>query len=441
MPQLYVVLEAERRPGAASRHGLADVDEVVIGRGEVLRIERTLGGGVRRLSLSLPDNWLSRRHARLVRRGDTCTLRDLESTNGTQVNGLAIASHELADGDLLQVGHTFLLYRAAVPTTDLDPVDFEGTESLVPALIGKLAELRTIAASTVSVSIGGETGTGKELLARAVHAQSGRTGEFVAVNCGAIPRTLVESALFGHKKGAFSGANADRTGLVAASSGGTLFLDEIGDLPLESQAALLRVLQEREVTPVGATRPEPVDLRVLSASHADIDARAAAGTFRTDLAARLSGFSIRLPALRDRREDLGLLIAAILRDLGAAETRLDEHVARALLEYDWPRNIRELRSCLETALALARGGAIQLEHLGPVATATRARVEMAAADTSSDEVDDPDAPRRAQLEALLREHAGNVSAIARSIGKARTQVQRWLRRHGIDASRYRGSQG
>src|SRR5207302_1217977 len=189
----------------------------------------------------------------------------------------------------------------------------------------------------------GETGTGKEVIARAIHAASRRPGAFVAVNCGALAPNLVESELFGHKKGAFSGATEDHNGLVRAADKGTLLLDEIGDLPVPTQAALLRVLQQREVLPLGTTKPMPVDLRVVAASHRDLEAEVGAGRFREDLWSRLAGYTAQLPALRDRREDLGLLVAALLaRLVQTRPIRFTSEAGLALVQYDWPRNVREL---------------------------------------------------------------------------------------------------
>jgi transcriptional regulator with GAF, ATPase, and Fis domain len=258
---------------------------------------------------------------------------------------------------------------------------------------------------------------------------SRRSGDFVAINCGALTETLLESELFGHKKGAFSGATEDSTGLVRMAHGGTLLLDEIGDLPATSQAAFLRVLQEREVMAVGGTRPIPVDLRVISATHRDIEELVARGRFRSDLLARVSGFRIDLPPLRERREDLGLLIGALIRRLtGDATDRvtLSEAAARALFRHDWPHNVRELEKVLGAAIVLAGGGAVDLPHLAEAVRTPALRP----AETHDDEL-------RVRLVELLTEHAGNISAVARATGKARMQIHRWMRRFGIVPEEFR----
>ncbi|MSP63755.1 MAG: sigma-54-dependent Fis family transcriptional regulator [Myxococcales bacterium] len=303
------------------------------------------------------------------------------------------------------------------------------------------ADLETVARSPVSVVLRGETGTGKEVIARAVHTLSRRPGDFVAMNCGALPDHLVESELFGHKKGAFSGATEDRPGLVRAAHQWTLFLDEIGDLPAPSQAAFLRVLQEREVVPVGATRPVRVDLRLVAATHRDLDALVAEGRFRADLWARIAGFTFTLPPLRQRREDLGMLIATLVHRItsGAAErVSFSSEAARALFHHAWPQNVRELEKCLGAAVVLARGERIELEHLPET---VRAVPTAQAHSESTEGVDDrpltvEEQRHRDELQELLAKHAGNISAVARALGKARMQVHRWIKRYRLQLDDY-----
>jgi transcriptional regulator with PAS, ATPase and Fis domain len=287
----------------------------------------------------------------------------------------------------------------------------------------------------VPVVLGGETGSGKEVLASLIHSLSRRPGAFQAVNCGALSPTLLESELFGYRKGAFSGADEDRPGLVRSADRGTLFLDEFADLPLPAQASLLRVLQESEVVPVGGTRPVRVDLRVVVASHRDLEELVRREALRADLLARVSGFTLKLPALRERREDLGLLVAALLRRADAAkapEVSFSPDAARALLLYSWPRNIRELERTLGAALALCEGR-IELRHLSPALREAPAAEEPRPALPLSDE----DQALRARLLELLREHRGNVSAVAQAMDKFRNQVQRWLKRFELDPADYR----
>jgi hypothetical protein len=368
---LFLVLECDRPLALPARYCLRGLVEAAIGRGP----ERSAALKGASLELRVADARMSTSHARLARVGEDWFVEDRGSKNGTLVNGQPVRRAELADGDLLELGDTFLLYRSALAVPAGSPAILDGSELRPPseglatmglALGVDLARLRTIAASKVPVLIGGETGTGKELAARAIHVLSGRPGAFQALNCGALAPGLVESELFGYSKHALHGAGEDRPGLVAGADGGTLFLDEVGDLPLPAQGALLRVLQESEVLPVGATRPIHVDLRLVCASHQDLHALVSQGRLRADLLARLSGFTIVLPPLRQRREDLGLIIAALLPKLAperAGRITFSYEAARALLRHTWPANVRELERCLAAAIVLAGDGAVRLEHL------------------------------------------------------------------------------
>jgi transcriptional regulator with GAF, ATPase, and Fis domain len=413
---------------------LDDVDEVTLGRGDV----GTAGvdGAPRQVRFGFPDPWMSTRHARIERCVGGFWVVDEGSKNGLLVNGNRTDSALLVDGDWIQTGHTLLRYRhgALPPPGQLRDPKPDGRVALptaLPGLAQQSRDLEDIARSTVSVVLRGETGTGKEVVARAVHHLSGRSGDLIAVNCGALPATLLESELFGYRKGAFSNAVEDRPGLVRAADRGTLFLDEIGDLPPSSQAALLRVLQEGEVTPLGGTHPVKVDLRVICATHRALETLVAQGQFRADLYARLSGYTFSIPPLRDRREDLGLLTAALLRRIAPDhDVRFEPDAVRALCRYDWPLNVRELEKCLASAVVLARGGAIGLEQLS-------AALPAPAGDAAVKPPDTRRIDRRDRLVAALRAHRGNVSAAARALGKARSQVQRWIRDYRLDPVQYR----
>ncbi|HWB74655.1 MAG TPA: sigma 54-interacting transcriptional regulator, partial [Nannocystaceae bacterium] len=340
---------------------LDGVEQIAIGRGDVLHPTATADEGARE-RFEFPDRWMSVRHARIERTVGGFWLADDGSKNGVLLNGERVDGALLVDGDWIEIGHTLLRYRLArfdASHSDDASTDARALETMLPSIAARCRDLEDIARSTIPVMLLGETGTGKEVLARAVHRVSGRAGELIAVNCGALPASLLEGELFGYRKGAFSSAVADHPGLVRAADRGTLFLDEIGDLHPSSQAALLRVLQEREVTPLGDTRPVRVDIRVICATHRDLEARVAAGEFRADLFARLAGYAFAIPPLRERREDLGLIAAALLRRIAPdGDVRFDPEAARALCRYDWPLNVRELEQCLARAVVLARGGAI-----------------------------------------------------------------------------------
>ena len=394
--------------------------------------------------LSFADDRMSALHARLRRVLGRWVVEDAGSKNGVRVQGTPQRRAVLGPGDSIECGQTFLVFEehpSGRETASLPPGAAElGCQSFYPDLLAAWSALARVAPTRVPVMLQGETGTGKELAARALHLWSGRTGPFVAVNCGALPEGLAESELFGVRRGAFTGAVEDRPGLVRAASGGTLLLDEVGELPAGLQVKLLRVLQESEVQPVGSAQPVRVDLRVVTATHRDLAALVEEGTFRGDLFARLSGLEVELPPLRDRRADLGLLIPALLRRAGAPPTvRFSREAARALFRWSWPHNIRELEKALALGVALAGEGRIELAHLPePVRTAPEARPDPMA-ERAARPLSEADVARRTQLIELLREHQGNVSAVARQMGVARMQIQRWCRRFHLDPASFRAA--
>jgi len=457
---LFVVLHCDRPLAGGVRCSLSHTDVVTLGRGATRTIHRETGG--RALDLRLPSSTISSTHARLTRDGERWILEDARSRNGTLLNGERVTRAVLRDGDLIEVGAVILRYRAMLPTfaegsADLDTESLAppapGWATLLPDLGNALVALGRIAASSMTVLLLGESGSGKELLARAVHTLSSRPGLFVAVNCGALSASLLESQIFGHTRGSFTGATRDEPGMIRSADRGTIFLDEIGDLPLPAQAALLRVLQEREVVPVGGTHPIKVDLRVVAATHRPLEQMAAQGTFRSDLLARLSGYRHRLVPLSRRLEDFGLLTAELLRraDIpgGAAALRISPAAGRCLLGRPWPLNIRELQQCLAVAATLAENGVIETSHLSEPTLEQAASRQDGAIEASqlpgptpsvaiprSAQPADDDALRR-HLVALLEKHQGKVSYVARDLGKARMQIHRWMQRFGIDPTTFR----
>lgn len=425
---LFLVLECGRPLAGGARFSLEGIDEVVLGRAATVAppaAERSAERRGRRLTIGVPDPSISSRHARLSRVKNRWSIEDSGSTNGTVVEGRRVARAAVPERALFQLGSTlFCLRSGVVPAEEPDVLAVGaddvalGMATLVPSYARALDALRQVMRSSVSLLLIGETGTGKELLAQAAHRESRRSGSLVPVNCGAIPETLLESQLFGHVKGAFSGAVRDEPGFVRASDGGTLFLDEVGDLPLASQAAMLRVLQEEEVLSVGSTRAAKVSLRVVSATHRRVDALTT-GAFRADLYARLAGFVHVLLPLRERREDLGLLLAALLPTLAPEQAdglRLRPEVGRLLYGYGWPLNVRELRNTLASALLFAQSGVLEPAQLPE---AVREAKEAGSA------------PLREALVDSLARHEGNVSAVAREMGRTRTQIHRWIRRFGL----------
>jgi two-component system, NtrC family, response regulator GlrR len=298
-----------------------------------------------------------------------------------------------------------------------------------------LAEAKLVAASDASVLIRGESGSGKELVAQAIHRASPRSGHpFVAVNCGAIPENLLESELFGHVKGAFTGAVANHPGLFQAANGGTLFLDEIGDMPVPLQVKLLRVLQERMVRPVGASHAVPIDVRILSATHRDLDLAIIDGSFRKDLYYRLNVVSLSLPTLAERREDIPLLAAHFLARLALKYGRKVNGFApdamKALTTASWPGNVRQLHNVVEQVTALATTPLVPL-----------ALVQRALRVPSMEVLSYTEARTRFErdyLVGLLKITDGNVADAARLADRNRTEFYRLMQKHGLTPGLFRG---
>ena len=299
-----------------------------------------------------------------------------------------------------------------------------------------LAQARRVAASDASVCIFGASGTGKELLARAIHRASPRSGApFVAVNCGAIPEGLLESELFGHKKGAFTGAVADRRGLFQAAQGGTLFLDEVGDMPLPLQVKLLRALEERKVRPVGSHESHEVDVRVIAATHRKLEERIASGEFREDLYYRLNVVKLYIPALAERREDIPLLANHFLTRLAERYRRgslaFSPEAMQLLVSAPWPGNVRQLLNVIEQAVALAATEVIP-ESL--------VRQALDVADTALTPLDEARrAFERDYLVRILKITGGNVTKAARLAGRNRTEFYRLLERHSLEPGMFKAA--
>jgi len=298
-----------------------------------------------------------------------------------------------------------------------------------------IALAEQVAPTESTVLIQGESGTGKEVVARYIHELSERTdGPFFSINCGALPESLLESELFGHVKGSFTGAVRDKQGLFAAARGGTFFLDEIGETQPSTQVKLLRVLQEREALPVGGTEPIPVDVRVLAATNKDLEEEIRRGQFRSDLYYRLNVISLRLPTLRDRREDIHLLAEAFLHRLAAERDQPVRHLAPealdAILAYDWPGNVRELENALEHAIVLSRGDVIPPAALPERITARKAEPLVA-----ERQHDNPtlDAVEQAYIMWILQNEGGNKSRAAQVLGIDPSTLYRKLSKYDTDA--------
>jgi len=324
---------------------------------------------------------------------------------------------------------------------EADAPDAEWRAGIVtrsPKMEDLLRQARLVAESDASVLIFGDSGTGKELLARAIHRASRRTdGPFVAVNCGAIPAELLESELFGHARGAFTGAVQAHRGLFQTADGGTLFLDEVGDMPLPLQVKLLRVLQEGEVRPLGATQSIPVDVRVISATHRDLEAQRAAELFREDLYYRLNVVSLRLPPLAERREDIPVLATHFLRRLAERyhkpQPTLAPEAMALLIAAPWPGNVRQLLNLLEQAIALTTTAVI------PASVVQNALSEDASALAPFEEA--RRSFERDYLVRLLKITGGNVTQAAQMAKRNRTEFYKLLQRHKLEPSMFKESKG
>lgn len=307
------------------------------------------------------------------------------------------------------------------------------------AFIAEVNKLPAVARCDRGVLIEGETGTGKEVFARAIHELSPRAGKpFVPVNCGAIPLELAESELFGHERGAFTGAYAARLGLVAQAEGGTLFLDEVSSLPLLMQVKLLRFLQEREYRPVGSTAHRAANVRVIAAANIQLEAAVKSGQFRQDLFYRLNIVRVKLPALRHRREDILLLAKHFLRRYaeqgGLSAPELDLAAGEKLLQHSWPGNVRELEHVMERAAVFAEGGRIRAAE---IALDGESSVDLSTASFKQAKARMVADFERSYIEGLLVLHRGNISHAARRAGKNRRAFFELIRKHGVDAERFR----
>ena len=379
----------------------------------------------------LVDGLLSRRHAEVTpASGGGHRIRDLSSRNGTFVNRAAVHGEEgrlLQSGDVIRTGGVISVYRE-VPgdLIDLAPDPDSSMAGVSIALLAIQQQIRLLARVHLPVLLQGESGTGKELAARDLHGLgSRRDGPFVPVNCAAIPKDLAEATLFGHERGAFTGATERRAGLFEEADGGTLFLDELGELPLAVQAKLLRVLEDGAVMRLGGTRALTVSVRVIAATRDPLPAAIRAGTFRDDLYARIAQAVVDLPPLRDRIEDLPVLMRRFLALGPAADRLLPEELVEELMLHPWRLNVRELRSLVEL-LPLDNPEPDRPLRLGAV---TRARMDSyQELRNDGEENKGMDGPR---LDALLGRHGGNVSRVAADLGVHRYQVYRWMERFGL----------
>ncbi len=404
-----------------------------IPRGGVL-----LGRGASVFDVPFDDPGMSIQHAEIRFESGTAVVRDLGSAAGTGLNGEPLTgTHALAQGDVLRMGDTLFVYSRWAGADGGEAS--AGTE---PELAGGSASIAAIRRSIDAVAphrrtvvVTGETGTGKEIVARQVHRRSGRPGSFVAVSCGAFTEGLLASELFGHVRGAFTGAVQDQQGLFRSARGGTLLLDDVAEIPLSLQPTLLRVLETWQVRPVGSTRDVDIDVRVVATTNRELLAMVQEGLFRSDLYARLAQWTIRLPPLRERREDIPALTKALLGRCDAPGRPLSPDLQEALLVHDWPMNVRWLLNVLSVAAIVTPSGVLALGD--EVREALRKDLPESAVQSTVPHRD-AQALDKAGLEELLGRFQGRVAEMARHLGITRPRLYRILWAEGLEPAQFRG---
>jgi two-component system, NtrC family, response regulator GlrR len=438
-PQQTLTLDGNSKlpPGAVRRFRLTIVDGPKVGTTWESSNDRCSIGFHPSNDLVIEDATVSRFHCEVRIGEEGARVRDLDSRNGTILDGVRIVEGHLRAGSLVKLGRVGVRFEYSSESNKLpvsSDTNFGGLYGTSVAMRTSFALLERAAQSDVTVLLEGETGTGKGVAAEAIHGASGRrNGPFLVVDCGAIPANLLESELFGHEKGSFTGAVGRRIGAFEEASGGTIFLDEIGELTQDLQPKLLRVLESKEFRRVGANGMNKTDVRVVAATNRDLRAEVNAGRFRSDLYFRLAVVKVTIPALRERPDDLPITVDQILRTLGADDAQSSAlrtpEFYNALSRSAWPGNVRELRNYLERCLVFQdalpvageapRGGAMSTAGIDPKLPYAEARRRAL------------DGFERGYAEALLREHNGKVSAAAAAAGMDRVYLYRLLRRHGL----------
>ena len=405
----------------------------------VLRREQTIIGRTDQCDVTVEDDEVSREHAAIHDVGGTWRLEDLHSANGVFVNGQRISDrHPLVGGEVIRVGCTLMRFLAEGPAVSSGGVQVTRAGDMVagPAMEAALGLLARAATSDLSVLVFGETGTGKELAAQHLHQASGRSGPFVPVNCGAITATLFESEMFGHRRGAFTGATRDNPGHFRCAHGGTLFLDEIGELPLQEQPKLLRVLQDRRVLPVGGSAAVPVDVKVVCATNRELGPMVEQGAFRMDLFARVSELVVELPPLADRVEDIPALVDCFVDKHARDGRQVPVEAMELLCCRSWPRNVRQLENAVRRALLLAGDQPLTPEHFLEPSTRTAGAPDPTAA-TAGAPQPPAEPPQARQLREMLTLHQGDAARTAEALGLSVSQLYRRAKKHGLRLAHFR----
>ena len=428
--QLVETVAIPRLTLTVEREGGMSVQRTMVHDGDMCKV-----GSHASNDIVLRDPMVSRFHCRLVREDGGWRLRDTGSMNGTKLDGVRVRDADVATEAVLAVGESTIRVRAGAPQKeDLVPMlpSFGALAGTSLPMRRLFALLEKIAQSDINVLIEGESGTGKELVATEIMQRSARADKpFVVVDCGAISPNLVESELFGHIRGAFTGADRDRMGAFETADGGTVFLDEIGELPLELQPKLLRALEAREIRRVGESRARRVNVRVISATNRELEREVNKGRFREDLYFRLAVVGVRVPALRERLDDLLILIRTFLSHLGVPEEErlFPPAVLAEMSKHDWPGNVRELRNYIERSVVL-QSASPNLSRGGPSSGTMQTGIDLSVPfRLAKDAV--IDSFERGYLSQLLEAAGGNMSKSARMAGMDRMYLHRLVQKHGL----------
>jgi two-component system, NtrC family, nitrogen regulation response regulator GlnG len=408
-------------------------------RGESVRLQENKPvyfGSAPTCDVVLSDKTVSRRHMSAELVGDEVIVRDNDSTNGTFIQGSRFKEINIGFGAEVKLGRTVIKFLPDEEVVEPEP----SAEESFGHLIGSDTKMRQmfnllqdVAATDATVLIEGETGTGKELIAEEIHNHSlRRNGPFVVFDCGAVPRELIESALFGHVKGSFTGAHMDRRGAFAEASGGTIFLDEIGEMALDLQPSLLRALDKRAVRKVGANLYEKIDVRVVAATNRDLRSEVAKKSFREDLYYRLAVIRVSVPPLRERGSDIPLLVNHFVQQFSSERTLqvTADDLAR-VQRHSWPGNVRELRNTIERACLLSRGETLNVDDAltDETAPALGIRTDLPFKEAKGQLVE---MFEREYIEDLMRRHKMNLSAAAREAQIDRKHLRELIRKYGLD---------
>jgi DNA-binding NtrC family response regulator len=432
-------------PNGRSRRQVREYRLVGAGVAQSLTASLLRLGSHQQNDVTLDHDTVSRFHAEIEAGPDGFLVRDLDSTNGTTVNGLRIREAFLPGRATLKLGDVSLEFAVTQATADLpltERDEFHGVLGRSPAMRELFHALERAAPTGATVLLEGESGTGKELVAQAVHRAGGRQGPFVVLDCAAVPANLMESELLGHERGAFTGAVSRYEGRFREADTGTLFLDEIGELPLEMQPKLLRVLESRQVRPLGGTASHAVDVRLVAATNRNLAREVNRGTFREDLYYRLAVVQVKVPPLRERPEDVRLLVEHFVRASLPDEPERAMDIIRGISAQNWrrleglpwPGNVRELRNFIERTLILS-GGPIQSAHIplgqaegdgSPLPDGVEVDLEQPFSQLKAETISRFE---RAYLFGQLKQHGGNVSAAARASGLDRMNFKRLLKKY------------